>query len=170
MKPTIDSVEFYTTGEVLCNFLNDVELENSVVAAFARIHWRAFELGGLFLRTGSKRARIALRKEIKECVANLISPDAIKLAMVRRRLSHYRMQIQLLEVDTNPVMDHLIDVTKRNRGAAKTGIRYDINTLEVRSKTIELGNKAIITSVGLSCSATSAGFDVRRVNTRSPQR
>lgn len=38
MKPTIDSVKFYTTGEVLCNFLNDVELENSVVAAFARIH------------------------------------------------------------------------------------------------------------------------------------
>jgi hypothetical protein len=157
MKPAIDLVDFYPGPKVLCNFLNDSDLENSAVAAFAQLHWRDFEGGGLFVRLGSKKDQKTLRTEIKESVLNLIdNPDSLKLAKVRDRLRQYefRMRIQLLEVDTNPFMDHLVDMSERNRGANKNGITYDPNTMEVRSKKLSLGKKTIIATVGLESSGT----------------
>jgi hypothetical protein len=79
MKLAIDLVDFYTGPKVLCNFLNDSELEDSAVAAFARLHWRDFQLGGLFVRLGSKEDQQTLRTEIKEYVLALIdNPDGLR--------------------------------------------------------------------------------------------
>lgn len=157
IKLAVDLVDFYRGPKVLCNFLNDSELEDSAVAAFAQLHWRDFELGGLFVRLGSTEDQQTLRTEIKECVLNLIdNPDSLKLAKVRDRLRQYdfRMRIQLLEVDTNPFMDDLIDMSERNRGANKSGITYDPNTMEVRSKKLSLGKKTVIATVGIQTSGT----------------
>jgi hypothetical protein len=147
MEPALDLVDFYTAPRVLCNFLNDSELENSAVAAFARLHWRDFAAGGLVVRLGSKEDQQTLRTEIKEYVLALIdNPDDLKIATVKNRLGQYyetRARFQLLQIDTNPVMDHLIDMSERNRGANKTGVTYDPNTMEVRSKRFYWGRKPL---------------------------
>ncbi len=158
MEPALDLVDFYTAPRVLCNFLNDSELENSAVAAFARLHWRDFAAGGLVVRLGSKEDQQTLRTEIKEYVLALIyNPDDLKIATVKNRLGQYyetRARFQLLQIDTNPVMDHLIDMSERNRGANKTGVTYDPNTMEVRSKKVLLGKKTVIATVGIQISGT----------------
>jgi hypothetical protein len=150
LKLTIGLVDFYSPQQVLCNFLNNSDLENSIVAGFAQLHWRAFQFGGLFLRLGSRRSQQALRKEIKESVVSLLEPDSAKLSAVQRRLNQYPMHIALLQVDTSPVMAHLVDVSKRKRGADKTGVIYDGNTMEVRSRKISSGGKTIIVTAGMA--------------------